>query len=179
MSSSAVSCSTACWSSRFTRDGNPLLSLTVVRFRRTRHVPNVPARLASWERAATGWSGNFKQTGLSGVRPWRSARDGRTDPESRCEGQCPAPVNGGGNVFRANRIGGREGRHPVAAAVDGAAANAGPCQQDGVAPGPVIAAVGTEAGYVRDPRRPAELAHPHHQRLVQEPAHLQVFQERR
>src|SRR5262249_10550348 len=61
-------------------------------------------------------------------------------------GNAQRPVKGGGNVFRANRVGGREGRNPVTAAVDGATANAGPCREGGVAPGPVIAAVGTEAG---------------------------------
>ena len=60
--------------------------------------------------------------------------------------------------------------HLVGGAVDGAAADAAAGQPDGEAVGMVVAAVA--AGGVR---RPAELAGPHDQRLVQQAPRLQVL----
>src|SRR5205823_2903813 len=60
----------------------------------------------------------------------------------------------------------------VARPAQGAALDACPRQYHRVAERPVIATRGSV-----DARRPAEVAHHHHQRLVQQPAPLQVTQE--
>src|SRR6185295_3783618 len=60
----------------------------------------------------------------------------------------------------------------VGLAVNDARLDASACQDDGVAACPVAA-----ASLLFEPRRPSELTHPYHQRLVEQAAGRQVFQQ--
>src|SRR5947209_5168890 len=81
-------------------------------------------------------------------------------------------INRGTNVGRADRPVFDVRGLGIRSTTDRAPADAGTGEEDGITVSPVIA-----ASVAVDPRRPAHLAHHHHQRLVEKTALLQIFQE--